>query len=123
MAVSFRSLETFHRFHPKSSFHGTTFPRIERPTVFREHGWDYSCPHSREIRGMSYTSFDQITQADVNQMGQAFIRRGAEIRGLEGKIWRHLAVVGEGSRVNHLDHSRQPATGAVRDGATEEMVI
>jgi predicted HD phosphohydrolase len=72
---------------------------------------------------MSYTSFDQITQADVNQMGQAFIRRQGEIPGVIREMLRQLADLDEGSPVNQLEHSLQTATRAVRDGATEEMVI
>jgi hypothetical protein len=49
---------------------------------------------------MSYTSFDQITQADVNQMGQAFIRRQGEIPGVIREMLRQLADLDEGSPVN-----------------------
>lgn len=72
---------------------------------------------------MAFTSFDQITQEEVLEMGKSFIKRQAEIPEVIKEMLRQLADLDEGTPVNQLVHSLQTATRAVRDGASEEMIV
>ena len=74
---------------------------------------------------MAFTRMDELTAEleDVRVIGDALIKRQAEMPSMIKGLLRQLESQVDGFPVDQLDHSLQTATRAERAGASEEMVV
>jgi predicted HD phosphohydrolase len=72
---------------------------------------------------MSFTRMDQGKIEDWMVIGQAVAVRQGSIANIIKTMLHQLEEQVDGFAVNQLDHALQTATRAVRDGASEEMIV
>ena len=72
---------------------------------------------------MSFTRMDQGKIEEWMAIGQAVAERQSSMPGIIKAMLMQLEAQVDGFAVNQLHHGLQTATRAVRDGASEEMII
>ncbi len=72
---------------------------------------------------MSFTRMDQSTAEDWMKIGGEVAKRQAQMPAMIKGMLKQLEDQVDGFAMNQLQHGLQTATRAVRDGASEEMVV
>lgn len=72
---------------------------------------------------MSFTRMDQSTAADWMVIGGEVAKRQAQMPAMIKGMLKQLEDQVDGFAMNQLQHGLQTATRAVRDGASEEMIV
>ena len=72
---------------------------------------------------MPFTRMDQSTAAEWMSIGREVAQRQAQMPALIKSMLRQLEEQVDGFATNQLVHALQTATRAVRDGASEELIV
>ena len=72
---------------------------------------------------MPFTRMDQSTATEWMNIGREVAKRQAQMPALIKSMLRQLEAQVDGFATNQLVHALQTATRAVRDGASEEMIV
>ena len=72
---------------------------------------------------MSFTRMDQSTAEDWMVIGGEVAKRQAQMPAMIKTMLQQLESQVDGFSMNQLQHGLQTATRAVRDGASEEMIV
>lgn len=72
---------------------------------------------------MAFTRMDQSTAAEWMGIGREVAKRQAQMPALIKSMLRQLEEQVDGFATNQLVHALQTATRAVRDGASEELIV
>jgi len=72
---------------------------------------------------MSFTRMDQSTVEDWMAIGGEVAKRQAQMPAMIKAMLKQLEDQVDGFSMNQLQHGLQTATRAVRDGASEEMIV
>ena len=72
---------------------------------------------------MPFTRMDQSTAAEWMNIGRQVAKRQAQMPALIKSMLRQLEEQVDGFATNQLVHALQTATRAVRDGASEELIV
>ena len=72
---------------------------------------------------MSFTRMDQSTAEDWMKIGGEVAKRQSQMPAMIKSMLKQLEDQVDGFAMNQLQHGLQTATRAVRDGASEEMIV
>ena len=72
---------------------------------------------------MSFTRMDQSSAEDWMKIGGEVAKRQAQMPAMIKSMLRQLEAQVDGFSINQLQHALQTATRAVRDGASEELIV